>query len=163
MKNFWIYILILSGIFTFNGCKSSQNINSEVSKTIPYFTFATLDGKPFVKDSFDTVRTKFIFYFNSECEHCQKQGEWLSKDIDVFKNLEMVFISYEEIDAIKNYRDKYNFNQENITFLEDLRLTFSNLFGAETFPSILIYSKDGKLIKAFRGETKVNEILEFIQ
>ncbi len=163
MKKFTLYILFISTSLSLINCKSTQNTSSEISKTIPYFTFATLDGKPFVKDSFDAVRTKFIFYFNSECDHCQKQGKWLSEEIEVFKDLEMVFISYEELEPIKNYRDKYNFYQENITFLEDTRLTFSNLFGAETFPSILIYSKKGELIKAFKGETKVSEIIEFIQ
>ena len=163
MNKVILYIIFISTSLLFNNCKSTQNLDSQVSKKIPYFTFATLDGKPFVKDSFDKVRTKFIFYFNSECDHCQKQGKWLSEEIEVFKDLEMVFISYEELDAIKNYRDKYNFHQDNITFLEDTRLTFSNLFGAETFPSILIYSKKGELIKVFNGETKVNEILEFIR
>lgn len=162
MKKSAFFIFFISVVIVFSSCKSTQNSTLEVSKTIPYFTFATLDGKPFKKDSFDTVRTKFIFYFNSECDHCQKQGKWLSEQIDVFKDLEMVFISYEELDAIKNYRDKFNFYQENVTFLEDTRLTFSNLFGAETFPSILIYSNKGELIKAFKGETKVSEILEFI-
>ena len=163
MKKITLFISVIIYAIAFNSCKTIQNSDSEISKTIPYFTFATLDGKPFVKDSFDAVRTKFIFYFNSECDHCQKQGKWLSEEIEVFKELEMIFISYEELNAIKNYRDKYNFHQENITFLEDTRLTFSNLFGAETFPSILIYSKKGELIKVFRGETKVSEILESIQ
>lgn len=163
MKKLSTIVLIIYAMFTFISCKSIKNTNVEVAKTIPYFTFVTLDRKPFVKDSLDAVRTKFIFYFNSECDHCQKQGKWLSKEIDIFKDLEMIFISYEQMDAIKNYRDKYNFHQENITFLEDTRLTFSHLFGAENFPSILIYSKDSKLIKAFSGETKVENILEFIQ
>jgi len=163
MRKISVITLFICSLFTFSSCKSTQKVNIEIAKKIPYFSFATLDRKPFVKDDLDTVRTKLIFYFNSECDHCQKQGKWLSKEIDIFKDLEMIFISYEEKDAIRKYRDKHNFSQENITFLEDYRLTFSNLFGAETFPSILIYSKKGKLIKAFKGETKVNEISKFIQ
>ncbi|MCF6278920.1 MAG: thioredoxin family protein [Flavobacteriaceae bacterium] len=163
MKKLNTIALFICVIFAFNSCKSTKNTTVEVAKVIPYFSFATLDRKPFVKNSLDTVRTKLFFYFNSECDHCQKQGKWLSKEIDVFKDLEMIFISYEQKDAIREYRDKYSFTQENITFVEDYRLTFSNLFGAETFPSILIYSKKGKLIKSFKEETKVSEIWEVIQ
>lgn len=145
---------------------SSFKSTIEISKTIPYFTFYTLEHERFTQDSFDTTRTKLILYFNSECEHCQKQGKWLSKGIDkypIFETLEMVFVSYEEMNALKSYRDTYNFNRDNITFLQDSRLTFSDKFGVETFPSILIYSKEGKLIKAFEGEIKTAELLGFLK
>jgi thioredoxin-related protein len=101
-------------------------------------------------------------YFNSECDHCQKQASWIANDIEAFKNFEITFISYEEMEAIKSFRDKHNFNQDNITFVQDSRLTFSDKFGVETFPSILFYTKDGKLINKFEGQTKVKEILEHI-
>ncbi len=149
-------------LFTFYNCKTTQKTTVEAAKNIPYFTFTTLDGKRFTKDSFDRERIKFIYYFNSECEHCEKQGSWLAKDISTLDNLEVVFISFEEMDAIKNYRDKYNFNRDNITFLQDSRLTFSDKFGVEKFPSILIYNKKGKLIQKFEGETKVKDLLKYI-
>ncbi len=160
MKKVVVLILLLVFILI-SGFKSTQ----ETSKTIPYFTFYTIDSQRFTQDSFDDTRTKLILYFNSECDHCQKQGKWLSKGIEkypIFETLEMVFVSYEEMASIKNYRDTYNFNQENITFLQDARLTFSDKFGVETFPSILIYSKEGKLIKVFEGEIKASEIIAFI-
>ena len=134
---------------------------------IPYFTFYTLDKKPFTKDSLDSDRNKFIFYFNSECEHCEKQGKWLAngieKNVEEFEDLEMIFISFEERSEIKKYRDKFNFNESNMTFLQDYRLTFSNKFDVETFPSILIYDKKGTLITKFEGETKIENILPFLK
>ena len=150
---FCIFFIALSS------CKTTQKTTVEGTKEIPYFTFTTLDNKRFTKDNFDTTRTKLILYFNSECEHCEKQGKWLAESIDSFKDLELTFVSFEEMDAIKNYRDKYNFTQENITFLQDTRLTFSDKFGVENFPSILLYTKKGKLIKKFEGETRVKDII----
>lgn len=134
----------------------------EASKEIPYFTFYTLDSQRFTKDNFDKERTKLILYFNSECDHCAKQAKWLSEDINAFSDLELTFISFEEMEAIKTFRDKHKFLQKNITFLQDARLTFSDKFGVETFPSILLYTKKGKLIHKFEGETKVAEILEYL-
>jgi len=80
-----------------------------------------------------------------------------------FSDLEMIFISFEEMSMIEGFRNKHQFIQSNITFLQDSRLTFADKFGVGSFPSILIYSKDSKLIKKFEGETKVEEILPYIK
>ena len=145
----------------FNDGTAQNTTDSEIIE-IPYFTFYTLDSQRFTKESFDNTRTKFILYFNSECSHCEKQAKWLSKEIELFSHLEMIFISFEEMDAIKKFRDTYKFTQKNITFLQDTRLTFSNKFDVESFPSILIYTKKGELIHKFEGETKVEKILKYI-
>lgn len=155
---FFLFSLLL---IVLSSCKT-QSSQIKAAKEIPYFTFYTLESHRFTKDSFDAERTKLILYFNSECDHCEKQAKWLSKEINLFSELELTFISFEEMSAIKAFRDKHNFNQKNITFLQDSRLTFSDKFGVETFPSILLYNKKGKLIHKFEGETKVESILEFL-
>jgi thioredoxin-related protein len=156
-------VFIICVLFSITNCKIVQKPIVEAAEEIPYFTFTTLDNKRFVKDNLDTTRTKLFYYFNSECEHCEKQGSWLSKDIELFDDLEIVFISFEEMDAIESYKSKYNFTKDNITFLQDTRLTFSDKFGVGEFPSIILYTKEGKLIKKFEGETKVSEIVAFIK
>ncbi|MDT0553244.1 peroxiredoxin family protein [Urechidicola vernalis] len=145
-----------------NACKT-QKPEVIAVKEIPYFTFYTLNSERFTKDSFDKKRTKLILYFNSECDHCAKQAKWLRKEIDLFSDLELTFISFEEMSAIKAFRDKHDFTQPNITFLQDARLTFANKFGVGEFPSILLYSKKGKLIHKFEGETRVENIIPYMQ
>lgn len=158
-----VVLILFSCVFFMTiSCKTTKTPTVKAAKEIPYFTFTTLDNHRFIKDDFDKVRTKLILYFNSECDHCEKQAKWLSQEIDSFNDLELTFISFEEMDAIKGYRDKYDFNRKNITFLQDSRLTFSDKFGVGKFPSILIYTKDGKLVKKFEGETRVKDILPFI-
>ena len=150
-------------LFSITNCKTVQKSIVKAAEEIPYFTFTTLDNKRFTKENLDTTRTKLFYYFNSECEHCEKQGSWISKDIEIFDNLEVIFISFEEMDAIKGYQNKFNFVRDNITFLQDTRLTFSDKFGVGEFPSIILYAKNGKLIKKFEGETKVSEIAASIK
>lgn len=137
----------------------------EIKSDIPYFTFYTLDKKPFTKDSLDTSRPKLFFYFNSECEHCQKQGKWFKKALEktpnVFNGVELVFISFEELSSIQSFQKKYTFNRKDITYLQDSRLTFGHKFNVETFPSIVIYDNNGIFIKKFEGETKIEELLPY--
>jgi thioredoxin-related protein len=156
------FLLLPFFILMFCQCKSTKSTAIEASKEIPYFTFYTLDSQRFTKDSFDDKRTKLILYFNSECDHCEKQAKWLSEDIEAFSDFELTFVSFEEMEAIKVFRDKYEFHQKNITFIQDARLTFSDKFGVASFPSILLYTKKGKLIHKFEGETKTEKILEFL-
>jgi|TARA_B110000238_G_scaffold200277_2_gene249840 thiol-disulfide isomerase/thioredoxin len=150
-------------LFSITNCKTIQKPIVKAAEYIPYFTFTTLENKRFTKENLDNTRTKLFYYFNSECEHCEKQGSWISKDIKLFEDLEVIFISFEEMDAIKGYQNKFNFVRDNITFLQDTRLTFSDKFGVGEFPSIILYTKGGKLIKKFEGETKVSEIAASIQ
>jgi len=165
-KTYFKFGLLIIIFFILNNCKSPQTVTVKAVEEIPYFTFYKLDYHRFIKNDFDTKRTKFILYFNSECDHCQKQAKWLKKGMlknpAPFRNLEMVFVSFEEMKMIEAFRDKYQFTQNNITFLQDSRLTFTDKFGVSTFPSILIYSKEGKLIKKFEGETKVEDFLPFL-
>lgn len=142
---------------------NTQKTSVAATEEIPYFTFYTLNSERFTKDSFDAKRTKLILYFNSECDHCAKQAKWLREEIQLFSDLEFTFISFEEMGAIKSFRDKHDFTQPNITFLQDARLTFAKKFGVGEFPSILLYTKKGKLIHKFEGETKVEKILPYLK
>lgn len=159
--NYSIFVICI--LLSITNCKTKQKPIVKAADNIPYFTFTTLDNKRFTKENLDSKRTKLFYYFNSECEHCDKQGTWLSKEIELFNDLEVIFISFEEMDAIKGYKDKFNFNRENITFIQDTRLTFSDKFGVGEFPSIVLYTKDGSLIKKFEGETKIKDIVPFIK
>lgn len=163
LKKGCFLILAICVLFSITNCKTVQQPIVKAAEEIPYFTFTTLDNKRFTKENLDATRTKLFYYFNSECEHCEKQGSWISKDIELFDNLEVIFISFEEMDAIKGYQNKFNFVRDNITFLQDTRLTFSDKFGVGEFPSIILYTKSGKLIKKFEGETKVSEIAASIK
>jgi thioredoxin-related protein len=163
LKKVSFSFFVICILFSITNCKTIQKPIVKAAEDIPYFTFTTLENKRFTKENLDNTRTKLFYYFNSECEHCEKQGSWLSKDIDLFDNLEVIFISFEEMDAIESYKNKFNFERDNITFLQDTRLTFSDKFGVSEFPSIVLYTKNGKLIKKFEGETKVNEIVTTIK
>ncbi|GAB1307770.1 hypothetical protein KH5_04530 [Urechidicola sp. KH5] len=140
--------------------------SEEGANTIPYFTFYKLNKEPFVRDSISNSLKKLFFYFNSECNHCQKQAKWLSRRMnsnpELYKNLQMIFVSFEEMNAIAAFKEKYNFNKNNCIFLQDSRVTFDDKFEVNSAPSILIFSKDNKLIKKFEGEVKMNILLPYI-
>ena len=98
-----------------------------------------------------------LIYFNSECEHCQREIHEISKNIGLFDRTQLLLTSFEP-------------QQEAFTFLAQhdlsdlyLRSTPENVIDSFSggVPQTLIY-QEGELIKHFKGEVKVSAILKVI-
>ena len=106
-------------------------------------------------------RTVVLIYFNSECQHCQYELGEIQKNVPAFADTEIVFMSSENLSVIREIPPQYTLTQPNFHFTkinpEDV---FEN-FGSLSVPNIFIYGADGKLIKEFKGETKMEAILKY--
>jgi len=104
---------------------------------------------------FNTDQPTAIIYFNSECEHCQWEMEEIEKNISSFRNVQLLLISFEPQSQAMQFLAKYNLSKFYLAVKsEKVMSTF-----AGGVPQTLIYKK-GALIKHFRGEVKVESILE---
>jgi hypothetical protein len=101
-----------------------------------------------------------LIFFLTDCEHCQREATSIKEKTDAFKNYTVYFISNEKASAIKEFSEKYQLsNLPNVKFGKtELSMIIRN-FGAIPTPSMYIYSSDRKLVKEFKGETKIEEIL----
>jgi len=160
-----IPIFILAAI-AFMSYKVISKINhknevAEHIKTIPTFSYKTIEGKPFSNQNLkDNTPTVFL-YFNSECEHCQSQAERIRDNLKKFTNAQLVFISFEEPKKIKAFATKYKLlGYDNISFLSDSKVSFATTFDVNSLPTIVIYDKNKKLVAKIKGEIKVEAILK---
>jgi len=164
-----IIALIIVSIIGFLGYSIYGKINhkKEVAariKTVPAFSFKTLDGNLFTNKNLDETKPKLFIYFNSDCEFCQSEAESIHKQINNLNKVQLIFVSFEEIDKIKTFATHYQLlNVDNIIFLEDANFKFEPLFDAKGIPFMLLYSKDNRLIKKFNGVTKVENILKYVE
>ena len=130
---------------------------------LPEFTLKDLNGDSFTRENMPTDKVKIIIYYNGECEHCQYQAKQIQESIDSFNDVQLLFISYQETELIKEFATSYNFlERQNITFLEDKRLDLVSTFNIKAFPFILIYSPENKLIEKFEGPTEIEKIVSII-
>ncbi len=105
-----------------------------------------------------------LIFFNPECEHCQYEARGIKENVNDFKNTELIFISSESIAAIQRFASQYNLeNYPFVHFTKINREEIFDTFGTLSVPHIFIYDKDHKLIKEFKGETKVEAILKYLQ
>lgn len=104
-----------------------------------------------------------ILYFNSSCEHCQQQAEVIQKELSLFKNVTLIFISTETLKDIRNFVVRYKLH--NLDRVEVLKINSNDLykyFGTISTPHIYLYNQERRLVKEFNGETKPATILKYL-
>lgn len=104
-----------------------------------------------------------LIYFNSTCEHCQYELAEIKKNTSLFENISIVLMSFENIDLIKKVGDDFEMGRTpNIEFVKINRDDVFETYGSLATPHIFIYAKDQKLIKEFKGETKIDAIVKHL-
>ena len=154
--------VIIISLIGFIGYKVITKINhkkeiAENIKQIPSFSYLTMQEEIFTNGNLKDNTSKLFIYFNSDCDFCNHEAEMVQENIEKLKNIEVVFISYEPIDNITQFAEKYNLlNHDNITFLFDSKATFATTFDVKSMPCLVLYSKENKLIEKIKGHSSKN-------
>lgn len=99
-----------------------------------------------------------LFFFNSECEHCQWEVKEVSKNLDLFEGYHLLFVSFEpRIEAI-DFLQKHQLSQYYLEAAPDKVMSTFNGGVPQTF----IYKND-ELVKHFKGEVKIEAILNTLE
>ncbi len=108
-------------------------------------------------------RKTILIYFNSECNYCQYEVDQLIRSKKALKDFDLVLMSSESLDVLKSYAKENSFlDQPGISFTKINLEEAYNAFGSLAVPQIFIYGTDQRLIKEFRGETKLDAILKYL-
>tara|TARA_R110002050_G_scaffold300061_1_gene467542 strand:+ start:2076 stop:2603 length:528 start_codon:yes stop_codon:yes gene_type:complete len=165
MKVGVIFIVSVLGLLSYLGYKiitkvSEKNKIEKQLQTIPKFELKTLDNVLFSNADLKQNTSTIFIYFNSDCDFCHHEAESISQNLNKFKDVQFIFVSFEETEAIKKFAELYKLdNQEKIVFLEDKKGDFSIQFNANSIPYILIYNQKNQLIKKHKGQLNANGIL----
>ena len=159
-----IPILVLS-LLAFMGYKVVSKINhkkqvAENIKQIPNFSYLTLENKVFTEEDLAQNKPTLFIYFNSECDFCNHEAEMVQQNLEQLKAIQVVFISYEPVDKIKQFATKFKLlNHANISFLSDTKVTFATTFDVKSMPCLVLYDKENNLIEKIKGQVKIETVL----
>ncbi|NJM80282.1 MAG: hypothetical protein HC854_12945 [Flavobacterium sp.] len=109
-----IPVFVLS-LIAFMGYKVVSKINTKKAiaeniKTIPAFSYASIiDNTSFTNESLVANKSTLFIYFNSECEFCNHEAEMVGENIAKLKDIQLVFVSYED-------KEKLNYLRININY-----------------------------------------------
>lgn len=158
-------ILVLS-LLAIMGYKVVSKINhkkqvAENIKKMPTFSYVTLENKIFTQKSLVQSTPTLFIYFNSECDFCNHEAEMVQQNIEQLKDIQVVFISYEPVEKIKQFATKFNLlHHDNIHFLSDSKITFATTFDVKSMPCLVLYDKDNNLIEKIKGQVKIETVLQ---
>lgn len=155
-----LFTAVLAMIYLIIERISQKKAIAENIKTLNVNSVYTLDSLQFrLKETSPVV----LIFFNSGCEHCQYELSEIKKNLSSFSGTQLLFLSSENIASIKSAAEKYIGEiPSNINFLKINREDVFEKFGALSVPHIFVYSAEKKLVKEFKGETKVEAIIQHL-
>lgn len=134
---------------------------AERVQNLQHICFESLTGLQICVDEFDRQKPTVIIYFHPECEHCQYEASEIGKQAEQFEKANMILITPDNsTKRVEAFATKYHlWGVDNLVVLLDHKNNFKNHFGTAVIPSIFIYGADHKLLKVYKGETKMEAII----
>ncbi len=153
-----VSIWLLSSII--KGAEHKKKIEQSIL-TLNHYAFQTLDGRYLYLDEFNPRQQTIIFYFHPECEHCQYEAKEIGRHAVELATTNMILITPDDsIRRVEDFAYTYKlFAVDNLTMFLDRNHRFQTYFGSSAFPSILIYTKEKNLLRHYKGEIKMETIL----
>lgn len=167
MKSFLKFIIpfVVLGSLTFLFFKIKTKLNEkrkveEATALLPHVSFLNIKGAS-VNLNQTINKVKYIVFFNSDCEHCQAEARLLADNFEAFIGTEVYFLSNESLENIRAFKEKYLKGQHRFHVGTIDPKVSSGVFGVHTFPYVMIYGKDNKLLKNFKGQVKLEALTTY--
>ena len=164
-----LLIIIVVGILGFLSYRVVQTINykkevAEHLETMPDFAFTNIaTDQPFTNTELAPSTPTIFIYFNSTCDFCQHEAKGIQEQIDLFSDVQIVFVSEQEKEEIEAFSRNYQLNNlPNVFFVQDENDLFSKQFDATSIPYLIIYNKNNQLLTANKGQLKPEAIHQLI-
>lgn len=163
-------VLGLFGIGFFLLFKTYQNYNTQKEitnriQTLPHACFESLNGGQICVDEFDNQKPTVIIYFHPECEHCQYEASEIGRNAQQFEEANMIMVTPDDsIKRLEDFAANYHlWEVDNLAILIDRKREFKKHFGSSVSPSVFIYGTNQKLVKTYKGETKIEAIINSLE
>ncbi|QES89034.1 TlpA family protein disulfide reductase [Rhizosphaericola mali] len=152
-------VLILSAQLGF-----SQTYDSiapyKKDKNMPTFQVLLTDSTWYSNTTNNHNQPTLIIYFNPDCDHCQHMAASFEKDMDAFKNVNLLWTTYlAPLDELKNFSHSYNLDKyPNVYFGKDPNYAIPAFFRVEYTPFVALYDKNNKLVHTWTLNVSADEI-----
>ncbi|MFM2362198.1 MAG: hypothetical protein RLZZ316_1100 [Bacteroidota bacterium] len=128
--------------------------------SVPPFDLLQPDNNHLTKDKMPKGKMLLI-YFSPTCDHCKHQTEDLLKEIDQFKDVQIVMATYEPMEELISFFQTYKLgNHPNIKVGRDIKFFLPPFFKMQNLPYLALYDKSGNLITVFDGNRPIKKITE---
>lgn len=171
IKNIGLIVGLSLLAFTTNTFAQDQNNTdsiaikyNEVGSELPEVRIETEDSTFITNSDLETENNLFLIAFNPNCGHCIREGKLISKNAERFKDTKVVFVANpnRKADLPKFIKETHLDQNSNFLIGVDRIGTVRKLEIYGMFPHIVIYDKDHKLVKIFKGNTSIEDLEEYL-
>lgn len=153
---------ILTALMVFRFVKTVQAKESITAmlQSLPVFAVTDTNGISFSEKEFPKEHWVVFVFFHSECYYCQSEAEQLKEMESELANITFIWISSEELGAIKAFQETYKLEQ--IPFVVDVNSQLSNTWNISATPQFLVYTPQQKLFKNHKGAWRIENLISQI-
>lgn len=165
-------LLFIAGCICISGYGFSQK-NAATDKrtdyikneTFPDFTVYTApDSSHFTKEDLKKKKATLLMIFSPECGHCQNETRELTKNIDHFRNAQILMVTWLPYSEMLNFYHTYQIAKyPQITMGWDKTDFFLPYYHVQSYPDLVVYNKKGKYVKSFSGDIKMEEVWKALE
>lgn len=121
------------------------------SGKVPPFRMILPGGKLFKAQNLPFGKPIILIYFSPDCEDCQKMTSELMDNIDDYLSASIAMITYLSVESVSNFVKKNGLGKFSNIYAgtEGSSLFVKNYYNIEHFPFIVLFNKDGDLIKKY--------------
>jgi thiol-disulfide isomerase/thioredoxin len=129
--------------------------------TVPPFKLLRIDSSSFfAKNDLKKNKPVLIILFNPDCEHCKHETEEIIKNIDRFKNVQIIMSTNMPLSMMKDFYEKYDLEKfENITVGRDFQYILPSFYQIKFLPYLAMYDKKGNLLTTFQGSMTIDDLI----
>lgn len=128
------------------------------------FTLVTSNEIRITKEDLLKDKPVLLVLFKPYCEHCEKVGEEIGKKMEMFKDINILFVcDMSFFGDLNNYIAATGLeNKENVRVCGAPGEFMKQLFENKGLPQIMIYNREWILQKSFYGKLDLNEALTLL-
>ncbi|GEP90091.1 hypothetical protein CTE07_17360 [Chitinophaga terrae (ex Kim and Jung 2007)] len=121
------------------------------------------DGHVITKNDLKKNVKTMVFVFSVDCDHCKHLTEEVTRNIDKFKNVQILMVTPFKVDQMKEYYEQYKIkNYPNIIMASEPTRQIMYFYDLRYFPGLFIYDKKQQLVKGMEGDVKVDTLLSYL-
>ena len=156
-----LYILVL---ICLSACGQRGGKYNAIS-TIPSFNLLLMDSATVINtNQIQKGAPVVLMYFSPDCEHCQIEIQSLVKNAHLLGDTKIYLFTPAPFDELKAFYKTNNLGQyRNFVVGKDYEYAFYKHFKAESFPYTVVYDSQRKLVRLYKSEIEISNILEAIK
>ena len=163
-KIFLLFSLVILAAFAYAQDKDLLKL------PVPHYRILRVDSTYITQDALNKNKPVMFIYFGPDCPHCQHLMSEMEKNMEPFKDIQIVMITftrteYPYLNMIKNFSRDYALPKyKNITMgTEYPGNKVLNYYHVSTTPFIAVYDAKGKMVKYFDKPPKVEDLIATVK